>query len=31
VMINNKTKYKQFFEYQLKEERLRLELNKLVE
>lgn len=31
LMVNNKKHYHQFFEYQLKEERFRLELAKLVE
>lgn len=31
LMVNNKKKYRQFFEYQLKEERFKLELAKLVE
>ncbi|HEX6915126.1 MAG TPA: TlpA disulfide reductase family protein [Chitinophagaceae bacterium] len=31
LMVNNKTGYRKFFEFQLKEERLKLELQKLVE
>jgi len=31
LMVNNKKKYRQFFEYQLREERFKLELAKLVE
>ncbi len=31
LMVNNQKKYRQFFEYQLKEERFKLELAKLVE
>lgn len=31
LMVNNKTKYRQFFEFQLKEERFKLELAKLIE
>ncbi len=31
LMVNNQKKYRQFFEYQLKEERFKLELTKLVE
>ena len=31
LMINNKKGYKQFFEFQLKEERFKMELGKLVE
>jgi len=31
LMVNNQKKYRQFFEFQLKEERFKLELDKLVE
>lgn len=31
LMVNNQKKYRQFFEYQLKEQRFKLELAKLVE
>jgi hypothetical protein len=31
LMVNNKKKYRQFYEFQLKEDRFRLELAKLVE
>lgn len=31
LMVNNKKNYRQFYEFQLKEERFKMELNKLVE